>query len=67
MITDHLDLYEMILEALEKEYPSQNSDETVAMKKLAGVATLGAIGYIAELEEAVAHLRDSVKRAARGN
>lgn len=64
-IRDHLELYEMILESLEKEYPSLTPDEAVAMKKVAGVATLGALGYIQELEEAVAHLRDSVKRLSK--
>lgn len=65
MITDHLELYEMIFEALEKEYPSQTPDEELAMQKLAGVATLGALDYISELEEAVAHLRESVKRLSK--
>jgi hypothetical protein len=65
MIQDHMELYDMILEALEKEYPSQSPDEAVAMGKLAGIATLGAISYITELEEAVAHLRDSVKRLSK--
>lgn len=65
MITDHLDLFDMILESLEKEYPSQTPDEETAMKKLAGIATLGAIDYIQELEEAVAHLRDTIKRLSK--
>lgn len=65
MIQDHLELYEMIFEALEKEYPSQTPDEELAMQKLAGAATLGAINYLTELEEAVAHLRDTVKRLSK--
>lgn len=65
MITDHLELFDMILDSLEKEYPSMTPDEVLAMKKVAGIATLGAIDYITELEEAVAHLRESVKRLSK--
>lgn len=67
MITDHMELFDMILDSLEKEYPSMNPDEATAMKKVAGIATLGAIGYITELEEAVAHLRETVKRLTKEN
>jgi len=67
MITDHMELFDMIHDALEKEYPSMNPDEATAMKKIAGIATLGAIGYITELEEAVAHLRETVKRLTKEN
>lgn len=67
MITDHMELFDMIHDALEKEYPNLDSFEATAMKKIAGIATLGAIGYITELEEAVAHLRETVKRLTKEN
>lgn len=67
MIHEHLELFESILEALEKEYPSLTPDEAIAMDNLAGVATLGAIQYLNELEEAVDHLRKSVKRLTKEN
>lgn len=65
MITDHIELFDSILDALEKEYPSLTSDEAMAMKKVAGIATIGAIDYLTELEEAVAHLRETVRRLSK--
>lgn len=65
MLSDHIELFDMILDSLEKEYPSMNPDEVTAMKKVAGIATLGAIDYITELEEAVAHLRETIKRLTK--
>lgn len=65
MITDHIELFDSILDSLEREYPSLNPDEAAAMKKVAGIATLGAIDYLTELEEAVAHLRETVKRLSK--
>lgn len=62
MITDHIELFDSIHESLEKEYPSMTPDEATAMKKIAGIATLGAISYIQELEESVTYLRETVKR-----
>lgn len=65
MINDHLELFEMILDSLEKEYPSQTPDEEIAMDRLASIATLGAIDYMTELEETVSHLRKTVKRLSQ--
>lgn len=65
MINDHLELFEMILDSLEKEYPSLTPDEEIAMDRLASIATLGAIDYMTELEETVSHLRRTVKRLSK--
>lgn len=65
MIHEHLELFENILEALEKEYPSITPDEAIAMDNLAGIATLGAVNYLTELEETVSHLRKTVKRLSK--
>jgi hypothetical protein len=65
MINDHLELFEMILDSLEKEYPSQTPDESIAMDRLASIASLGAIDYMTELEETVSHLRRTVKRLSK--
>ena len=65
MIQDHLELYEMIRENLEKEFPSETTEQAIARDRLAGVATLGAINYLTELEEAVENLRASVPRLSK--
>jgi uncharacterized small protein (DUF1192 family) len=64
MIEDHLELYEMIREALAKKFPSEtdNDDLALTLDKVAEVATLGALDYVNELEEAVANLRATIKR-----
>lgn len=67
MTHEHLELFENILEALEKEYPSLTPDEAIAMDNLASIATLGAANYLAELEETVSHLRNTIKRLSKEN
>lgn len=62
---DHLEVFEMILEALEKEYPSQTPDEAIAMDRLADVATLGVLNYLEELEESISYLKKTVKRLSK--
>ena len=62
MITDHIELFDSILEALNKEYPDLDSFEAAAMERLAGIATLGSIEYVKELEEAVSFLKETIKR-----
>lgn len=62
MIEDHLELYEMIREALEKKFPSDNEELTLTFDRVAEIATLGALDYVNELEEAVANLRATIKR-----
>ena len=62
MIEDHLELYEMIREALETKFPSDNAELALTLDRVAEVATLGALDYLNELEEAVANLRATIKR-----
>jgi len=62
MIEDHLELYEMIREALETKFPSDNEELALTLDRVAEVATLGALDYLNELEEAVANLRATIKR-----
>jgi len=65
MIEDHLELYEMIREALEKKFPSETPELALTFDRVAEVATLGALEYVNELEEAVANLRGTIKRMTK--
>lgn len=67
MIEDHLELYEMIREALEKKFPSETDALEYTFDKIAEVATIGALDYVNELEEALVHYRESIKRLSKEN
>lgn len=67
MIEDHLELYERIHDSLAKHYQILTDEDAKFVAEIATHATLGALEYVNDLEEALVHLRDSVRRMGKVN